>query len=79
MRTESKPVGANQAASYLWRTGWDARDPKRPCYTCGARPIGQFSDGSPRYNCHLTAAISHVPILLPGTYDRVSADRDSGG
>lgn len=35
------------------------------CPTCGARPVGTFRDGSPRFDCSRTSGIPHEPIF-PG-------------
>lgn len=46
---------------------WLAKKPgvEKPCWTCGAAPVGTFSDGSPRYDCHRTSGIPHGPTTSP--------------
>lgn len=42
---------------------WNASFPNRPCWTCGSRPIGHFTDGSPRYGC------SHEPSTVSALFE----------
>ena len=49
--------------AYTWdpvRDGWNVHEPRRRCYTCGARPVGRFGDGSPKY----PSTCSHPPIAV---------------
>lgn len=48
-----------------WRDGWRVKDPARPCYTCGAPPLGTQA-GQPYY----PATCRHEPITPdPTTLD----------
>ncbi len=45
------------------------------CASCGARPVGTFNDGSPRFTCHLREPELHVPRVTPLYTDGESFDR----
>jgi hypothetical protein len=49
---------------------WNALDPRRPCYTCGAAPSGSFNDGSPRYSCsHPATTTSEICEAIAEPFD----------
>lgn len=52
-------LSTKEARAAFWKVWNDAQPHQRsvlgppPCYTCGAPPVGTYTDGSPRYgNCH---------------------------
>ena len=48
--------------TFAYRSSRRHRLPTTPCASCGARPVGTFDDGSPRYDCHRGDPERHVPL-----------------
>lgn len=67
------PVQTTAAAAVLVPASEAWRALGERCWSCGAKPISKYGDGSPRYTCYIADPAGHTPRLVTDSRITVAA------